>query len=212
MHLKSKNRSAFTLLEILISVMLLSIVLVGLYSVLDTQRRSVANIKKHLDKSVGHDKAIMVLYNDFLHSDGNITIKKGERDSVCIEATTNSLYGLGLAKVCWLVLKDRDTLARVEGNGYKLPIGLEDSVEVDKILEGTRVFEIARDKDKIFAYIQQLKKEPYSFLIQGIKIPPKPKKKKVKKKPIKKSKPVIKKGDSNKTKVRPPAGVRGGFF
>jgi len=199
-----KLSPAFTLIEILISTMLLSIVLIGLYSVLDTQRRSVSNIKTHLDKSMDYDRAIMVLYHDILQSDGNLTIKKGERDTICINSTTNSLYELGLAKVCWLVLKDKDTLARVEGNDYKLPLGLEDKVEINRVLEGVRVFEVSRDKDKVFVYAQQLKKEPYTFLLQGIRKPPKPKKKKPpKKKPTKnKGKPSK---DNNKT--RPPEGL-----
>jgi len=188
----SNSRFAFTLIEVIISTILLSIVLIGLYSVLDTQRRMVGNIKNHLDKSIDHDRAIMVLYNDILKSDGNLTVKKGERDSLCIESTTNSLYELNLAKVCWLVLKDKDTLIRVEGNGYKLPLGLEDTVEVNKILEGTRSFEISRDKDKVFIFVQQLNKEPYTFLLQGIIEPPKPKPKKKLKKP--------KGSDNNKTK------------
>ena len=186
--MKSKDNmlSAFTLIEILISITLLSIVLIGLYGVLDTQRRLVGNIKNHLDKSVEYDRAIMVLYNDILHSDGNLTIKKGERDTICINATTNSLYELGLAKVCWLVLKDKDTLTRVEGNDYRLPLGLEDNVEINRVLEGVKVFEIAREKDKVFVFAKQLKKEPYTFLLQGIRVPPKPK---PKKKPPNKNKP-----------------------
>ena len=175
-------RGAFTLIEILIATALLSIVLIGLYGVLDTQKRSVSIIKENLDRSVDHDRAIMVLYNDILKSDGNITLKKGERDRLCIEATRNSLYELGVAKVCWLVLKEQDTLVRVEGNGYNIPIGLEDNVEVDRVLKGVRLFDITRNKDSILAVIQELNKEPYSFLLQGIKQPPKPKPKKKPKK------------------------------
>ncbi len=181
--MRNNKKRAFTLIEILISIFLLSIVLVGLYGVLDTQRRSVSNIKEHLDKSIDHDRAIMVLYNDILKSDGNLTIKKGLRDTLCINKTINSLYELGVAKVCWLVLKDKDTLVRIEGNGYNLPLGIEDKVALNRVLEGVKVFEVARDKDKVFVYAQQLNKEPYTFLLQGIKIPPKPKKKPKKKKP-----------------------------
>jgi prepilin-type N-terminal cleavage/methylation domain-containing protein len=212
----SKKRPAFTLIEIIVSTILLSIVLIGLYSVLDTQRRSVINIKKNLDKSMDHDRAIMALYDDLLQSDGNLTIKKGERDTLCINSTTHSLYELGVAKVCWLVLKDKDTLIRVEGNDYKLPLGLEDSVEVDRVLEGVSAFEVVRDKDLIFVYAQQLKKEPYSFLLQGIKQPPKPKPKK-KKKP---KKPNNLKGNSNQNQNKPksdanttkPPGIESGLF
>ena len=196
-----KIRPAFTLIEILIAVSLLSIVLIGLYGVLDTQKRSVDIIKKNLDKSIDHDRAIMVLYNDILSSDGNLTLKKGERDTLCIESTRNSLYELGLAKVCWLVLKEDDTLIRVEGNEYKLPLGLEDTVEVDRVLKGVRVFDITRSKSNILAVIQEANKEPYSFLLQGIKPPPKPK-------PKKRPKRVpIKKNDNNKTKTPTKNGV-----
>jgi len=197
-------RKAFTLIEVIISTILLSIVLIGLYSVLDTQRRSVKIIKSHLDKSIEQDRVIMVLYNDIIKSDGNITISKGERDTVCMNATTNSLYGLDIAKVCWLVLKDKDTLARVEGNGYRLPLGLEDNVEVNRVAKGVKLFDVTRSKDNnILVVIQEGKNEPYSFLLQGIKKPPKPpKKKKPKKKP--KPKKLPNKKDSNKTKVVPP--------
>jgi len=177
---RAKFKSAFTLIEILIATALLSIVLIGLYGVLDTQKRSVGIIKENLDKSIDHDRAIMVLYNDILRSDGNITLKKGERDTLCMQSTRNSLYGLDIAKVCWLVEKEGDTLVRVEGNGYKLPLGLEDKVEVDKVLKGVKLFDITRSKDNILAVIQEANKEPYSFLLQGIKEPPKPPKKEIK--------------------------------
>ena len=183
-------RKAFTLIEILIATALLSIVLIGLYGVLDTQKRSVLIIKENLDKSIDHDRVIMVLYNDILKSDGNISLKKGERDRLCIEATRNSLYELGRAKVCWVVLKEDDTLVRIEGNNYRLPLGLEDKVEADRVLKGVKLFDITRYKDNILAVIQKAKKEPYSFLLQGIKPPPKPKpKKRLKKKDANKTKP-----------------------
>jgi prepilin-type N-terminal cleavage/methylation domain-containing protein len=196
---KPKTKRAFTLIEVLIATLLLAIVLTGLYSVLDTQRRSVGIIKNSLDKSIEQDRAIMVLYNDILKSDGNITIKKGERDTICIEKTTNSLYGLDLAKVCWLVLKEKDTLTRVEGNSYKLPLGLEDSVEVDIITKGVKLFDIYNDKKSgnYLVVMQELNKEPFSFLIQGKIAPPKPK-------PKKKPKPKPKKNqENNKTKQNP---------
>jgi len=186
-------RKAFTLIEVLISTLLLSIVLTGLYGVLDTQRRSVNVIKENLDRSIEQDRAIMVLYQDILQSDGNITLKKSERDTICMESTTNSLYGLDVAKVCWLVLKDEESLARVEGNNYKLPLGLENKVEVDIVAKGVKLFDIYTDKKSgdYLVVLQELNKEPFSFLIQGKIAPPKPKKKPKKKKPHKK--------DNNKT-------------
>jgi len=181
-------KKAFTLIEILISVILLSIVTLGLYSVLKTQRRSVSVIKHHLDKSLKDDNSIMVLYNDILKSDGNITIINSQRDTICINSTTNSLYGLGIAKVCWLVLKSGDNLIRIEGNNYKLPLRLDDKVEIDSISKGVNLFDVTKDKKgNILVVVQQAKNEPYSFLLQGIKEPPKPPKNRPKKKQKKKN-------------------------
>jgi len=175
-------RKAFTLIEVLIATILMAIVLTGLYSVLDTQRRSVKVIKENLDRSIEQDRAIMVLYQDIMHSDGNITLKKSERDTICMESTTNSLYGLDVAKVCWVVLKDGESLARVEGNSYKLPLGLEDKVEVDIVAKGVKLFDIYKDKKSgdYLVVMQELNKEPFSFLIQGKIEPPKPPKPKKK--------------------------------
>ncbi len=170
------NKKAFTLIEILISILLLSLVMLALYNVLDTQRRAVYTIKHHLDKSIKQDRVIMTLYYDIARSDGNITLKKSERDTLCINHTQNSLYGLGEAKVCWLVLKEHDSLARIEGNDYTLPLGLEDKVAIDIVAKGISLFDIYRNKEgNILVLLQEAKKEPYSFLLQGITMPPKQK-------------------------------------
>jgi len=192
-------KKAFTLIEVLLATVLLSIVLLGLYQVLDVQRRSVGIIKKSLDDSIKQDKVILTLYNDIYKSDGNFSIKKGERDSLCIQATTNSLYGLGVAKVCWLVLKEGDSLARIEGFGYKLPLKFEDRVEADIVAKNVKLFDIYYDKKSgnILALLQEGKKEPYSFLIQGKIPPPKPK-------PKKKSKTPPAQYENNKSKIPPP--------
>jgi len=196
----NKQKRAFTLIEVLISTLLLSIVLTGLYSVLDTQRRSVKIIKNSLDRSMEQDRAIMVLYNDILKSDGNITLKKSERDTICINATQNSLYGLDLVKVCWLVLKEEDSLARIEGNNYRLPLGLEENVEVDIVSKGVKLFDIYKDKNGNYLVVMQDRnEEPFSFLVQGKIPPPKPKKKKKKKKKKKPKKTTTENNDTNTT-------------
>ncbi len=201
-------KRAFTLIEVLIATLLLSIVLLGLYSVLDVQYRSVDIIKNSLDNSIKQDKIIMTLYNDIYKSDGNFTIKKGERDSICINSTTNSLYGLGVAKVCWVVLKEQDSLARIEGFNYKLPLKFEDRVEADIVAKGVKLFDIYYDKKSgnILTILQEGNKEPYSFLLQGKLPPPKPKPKKKKKKkpdPAKYDESKNKNKNNTKTKTTP---------
>ncbi len=170
------RRKAFTLIEVLISVALLSFVMLGLYSALDTQRSSNKKLFEYLTKAIDSDKVVMVLYRDIMYSDGNLTIKKGEFDRLCIENTSNSLYGLNRAKVCWLVAKEKNRLIRAEGNSYKLPLKHEDRVAVDKTLDNVVLFDVTRKKSELLIVLQTINEKPYAFLLQGVEQPPKKKK------------------------------------
>ncbi len=178
------NRSAFTLIEVLISIVLLGIILTGLYKMLNQQRDTNIRLFNYLQNSLERDKVISVLYKDILYSDGNITLNSDEFDRICIDSTRNSLYGLGLAKVCWLVEKDEHNLLRVEGNSYQLPLNSDTQkfVKIDETLKHIKLFDIYRQKKSgdILVVAQVDSKAPYTFLVQGIKQPPKPKKRKKK--------------------------------
>jgi len=185
------RRQAFTLIEVLISVALLSIVMMGLYSALSMQRNSNKHLFGYLTKAIENDKIIMVLYRDIMYSDGNLTIKKGAFDRLCIHNTGNSLYGLDQAKVCWLVGKEENRLLRVEGNGYTLPLKYEHKVAVDQTMEHVLLFDVSRKKGEVLVVLQAAGGEPYTFMLQGIEQPPK------KKKPIKRKRALPK--DANGT-------------
>jgi len=162
------NRKAFTLLEVLISIALLGIVILALFSSVDMMQNSNQQLAQYLEKSKKITKATKVLYLDMVSSDGNITMKKDEFSSVCIEETRNSLYALPSAKVCWVILKKDKTLARIEGNAYHLPLRTEERVEIDTIMTDIEVFDVYHEKDKVLVLIQQKGKEPISFMVQGI--------------------------------------------
>jgi len=78
--------------------------------------------------------------------------------------------------VCWVVLKKDNTLVRIEGNAYNLPLGSEERVEINPIMKGVEVFDVYHQKDKILVLLQQQAKEPISFMIQGVSKPEKKKK------------------------------------
>ena len=162
------NRKAFTLIEVLISVALLGLIIVPLYSVIDMMRMSNDNILRALDKSQKVTKATKVLFMDILSSDGRLVFKKDEFTRLCIEETKNSLYGLPVAKVCWVVLKNKNTLTRVEGYNYKLPLKYEDKVEVDTVMSGLELFDIYHTDDKVLVLLKEKGKTPMSFMVQGI--------------------------------------------
>ena len=176
------NRKAFTLIEVLISIALMGIVIVALFSSVDMLQNSNEHLLKYLKKSKKITKATKTLYIDIISSDGNISIEKDEFSRVCMEETRNSLYALPSAKVCWVVLKKDKTLVRVEGNAYHLPLRAEERVEVDPIMKEVSLFDVYHEKDKILVLLKQEGKEPITFMIQGVSKP------EPKKKPVNKSK------------------------
>jgi len=194
------KRSAFTLLEVLISIALLGLILPALYQSVELLKDSNKHLFDYVEKSKKISKTTETLYLDILSSDGNLTIKKDDFSRLCIEETRNSLYGLPSAKVCWVVTKKDHSLLRVEGNGYTLPLKVDDRVETDLVMRKVELFDIYYSKNKVLVLIQQAKKEPTSFMVQGIAKPQKKKKKKKKasKKAGKKNSPVNQ--DKNTTK------------
>ena len=166
-----KNRKAFTLIEVLISIALLGMMIVPLFSVVDLMRNSNEKLLHALEKSKQVSKASKTLYMDILSSDGELSIKKDEFTRLCMEETKNSLYNLPVAKVCWLVLKQKNTLVRIEGNAYKLPLKAEDRIEADSVMTGLELFDVYQEKDKVIVLIKQKGQEPISFMLQGITNP-----------------------------------------
>jgi len=188
-----KNSKAFTLLEVLISIALLGFVMAVLYKSLDMVRYSNQHLYSYLQKSTKAIKGINTIYLDILKSDGNLTINQDDFSRLCIEDTRNSLYNLPSAKVCYLVLKDKNRLLRVEGNDYKLPKTTDDRVEIDEIMQDLTLFNIQRNRDKVLVMIDTKSSQPISFMVQGI----------IKPKPPKKPKKNIKKRDKITTKKQP---------
>ncbi len=146
------SKRGFTLIEVLISISLFSMVLIALYRSVDILRASNKNLYSHLEKSSIEIESAKVLYMDILMSDGNISIED-KRDKlfsrVTIFNTRNSLYGLYLAKVVWLVYKENNTLLRIEGGDYSMPLKRDtDMVEIDVISKNIEQFNIVLSKNK----------------------------------------------------------------
>ena len=165
------NKQAFTLIEVLISITLLSLVLMALYKSADILRNSNLHLFHYLQKSTKTLKGSKTLYADLMQSEHNISINTEEKfHRLTIENTAHSLYGLAQAKVVWLVYKEDKTLLRLEGGKYDIPLRNEQHVEVDVIAKHLELFKVykSKKKDKILAMIQIKGQEPQLFMTQNI--------------------------------------------
>jgi prepilin-type N-terminal cleavage/methylation domain-containing protein len=165
------KHKAFTLLEVLISIALLTLVMLALNRSVAILRDSNTHLFDYLKSAKTETKVLNTLYRDIIASDGNLTISKDDFSRLCIEKTVNSLYELPVAKVCWVVLKQENTLLRIEGNNYSLPVGYEEEVEADLLVKDLEVFDVYHEKDKIMVLIKERSKEAAGFMLQGITMP-----------------------------------------
>lgn len=165
------NRKAFTLIEVLISIALLGIILPPLFSVVEMMRQSNNHLLRSLEKTKQVTKASKVLFLDILGSDGNIEITKDEFARLCIADTSNSLYNLSGSKVCWVVLKENNVLARIEGHNFTMPLKSEDRVEVNTVASDIELFDAYHEQDKVLIVMKEVGKKALSFLVQGIRLP-----------------------------------------
>jgi len=170
-----KTQKAFTLVEVLISITLLSLVLMALYKSSDLMRTSNLQLFNHLKKASTILKGSTTLYKDLMYADHNISINSEEKfHRLTIEKTTHSLHGLTQVKVVWLVYKKDNTLLRIEGGKYHMPLKNEERVEIDVVAENIELFKIYRSKkkDKILAMMQIVGQEPQLFMSQNIPMKP----------------------------------------
>jgi len=175
-----KGKKAFTLIEVLISIMLVGLLLPPLYKLINLMNDSNAQIFSYVKKQSITSKIIDTLYLDILSSDGNISIVKNDFTRLCINHTNNSLYGLHQSKVCWVVLKDKHKLIRTEGSNYNLPLNLDKTIYIDNAFEHMELFDIYRSKSDILVLLKRKSQEPITFAIYGVQHPSKKKKKKKK--------------------------------
>ena len=171
----NSKRTAFTLVEVLISITLLSLVLMALYKSADILRDSNLHLFRHLENSTHTLEGSKALYMDLMQAEHNITINTEEKfHQLIINKTTHSLYGQGSAKVVWLVYKEENTLLRLEGGEYHIPLKNEERVEIDVIAKHLELFKLykSKKKDKMLAMIQKKGQDPQIFMVQNIPLAP----------------------------------------
>ncbi len=202
------RRSAFTLIEVLISLALLSLVLLALYKSLGMLGDSNRQLFHYLEKAGREKMGTETLFLDIAGSDGNLTIIGNEFSRLCLENSVNSIYGLSSAKICWVVSKRDQRLLRSEGNNYILPLRSDDRVAVDAVLEDVDLFRVYRKKSEVLVMLRQKGKKSISFLVQGVPeiMKKKPKKLKKSKKGKNQKKPQTSPDAKNIPKA-PPGGA-----
>jgi len=85
-------KRGFTLVEILISIVLFSIILVFLYEVLDSNSKHNKHYEKIIDNKIDNFLLEDIVLQDFLNSEGNITISEDKNKNSLISFKSSNTY------------------------------------------------------------------------------------------------------------------------
>ena len=164
-------RRSFTLIELLISIGLLSLIIIFLYNSLNTLRRSNSFYEINLKKDESRHKIFNTIYFDLLRADAKtIGIKAGYEKNFDILTlrSLNSLHNLERPYITYVVSRSENTLIRIESLfPIKLPLSyeLENSVKIDKIAKEFELFKFFQDtkKENVLISLKHKKIEPILF-------------------------------------------------
>ena len=156
-------KKSFTLIEIIISVMILSILFFAMSGVLKNLKITKEILEKNFVKSSQKELMIKTLYYDLLNAQSVKIVHSpnSDFDRVYI-VTSNSLYRLIYPDVLWYVSKNKNSLIRVE-SPYEITLPNENLFFMDKFEQKVRIFKIYKNQNKIFVFIKT--KKPLYFKI-----------------------------------------------
>jgi len=156
-------KKAFTLIEIMLAIMILSILLLAINNIianLKSTKDFLQNISKRENKN---ELFIKTLYYDILNSN-SMTVKhsfNSDYDRIYIN-TQNSLYGLINPYVVWYVSKKNNSLIRVE-SPVKITLPNDRVFFADKFAENVKIFKIFSKNKKELIFFQAANKKPLYF-------------------------------------------------
>ena len=147
-------KKSFTLIEVMISIVIFSILVLFMSKVVTSLNISLNTINDKYKKENKKSLLVKTLYNDIL-AKRNIKIKNSKNYSIVYIQTSNSLYNIPMPYVIWYVSKKDNALMRLESSKkITLPINIENDFYLDKFTSNVEIFQIYQKKDKFFVFIK----------------------------------------------------------
>ena len=159
------NKRAFTLVELIISITLLGIIVIFLYSSTTALQKSNKIFYENEKKlEVGED-ILNMLYKDIFQSN---ELNISGKNSVLLNLKTkNSLFNISMPYVSWFVSKDENTLLRFESIYPFSKMNNQNSYyyHISVVAKECEKFQIYQSKNKkyILIYIKLKNSEPLIY-------------------------------------------------
>ncbi|NOQ31180.1 MAG: prepilin-type N-terminal cleavage/methylation domain-containing protein [Helicobacteraceae bacterium] len=158
-----KQRKAFTLVEMMVSVLLMSILFTYLYGAISNIRKTN---KPYTDRStlIKKENRLFDLFSsDFLLSVGKAEITQFPKYDIVQFSTSNSLYQIQNPIVTYVVSKKENALLRIETfKKFKInePFNVEDLIYTDILVKDTLGFNVNSDGSYFYLLLRAKKLNP----------------------------------------------------
>ena len=146
-------RKAFTLVELMISVLLLSLIVTFLYqSVAQLQTSNMQFLKKtdHLQK---RESLLEILYNDFINASSVKWLVKEDAYDVILLQTSNSFHDMSRPFVMYKVYKEDAQLKRIESPVEETDF-INNVFRFNDIIKDVKLFKLYENKGHYFIYVR----------------------------------------------------------
>ncbi len=159
-------KKSFTLIELLLSTLILSILFLAMSNVINQFKGTKNTLKTLYLKSNKNSLLIKTLYYDLLNAKTVKIENSPYKNYIRLYLQTkNSLYNFEMPYVIWYVSKNKNTLIRIE-NKNKIILPQRNAFFIDKFAKNVKIFKIYKKNDKLFIYLQ-INKPIFFEMIKG---------------------------------------------
>lgn len=165
-------KRAFTLIEVLVSVVLLGLISVFIASTISQTQNNNRLFENIVNNDKKLESLVDILYDDIYFSK-SITVSGLKKYSVLHVKSKNSIYGIDEPYIAWLVLKENNKLIRIE-SARKITLPIKDELKkylfIDETIKDCEHFtvNISKDKKRILTYLHVKDKKPIIFEIEKL--------------------------------------------
>ena len=143
-------KKSFTLIEMMISIVLFSIVMIFLYQALNITQKSNKFYKKKLSKFKSKSQLNKLIFEDITNANSNIKLSKDKEDNTILQFKTSNLYhNPFFINITYLVTKENN-LIRIESKiafNKKKIYNFIDDTYIDIIDTNISKFKVSKNKN-----------------------------------------------------------------
>lgn len=146
-------KKAFTLVELMISIILLSIIVTFLYQSVAQLQTSNLQFMRKTNELQKREQLLKLVYNDFINATSIEWYDKGREHDIVLLKTNNSFHNMSQPYVLYKVYKEDAILKRIESPVEKIDF-LNNIFKFNDIIENVKLFKVYEKKGHYLIYIK----------------------------------------------------------